>query len=65
MQAAQASAKQYADSLAKVEFGPDVPPGVPNSEDPFAAVSDRARAFFQRWVQAHPEIEKVMPGAAP
>ena len=62
MQVAQASAKQYADSLAKVEFGPEVPLGAVNSDDPYAAVAERARAYFQRWVHAHPEIEKVRRG---
>jgi chromosome segregation ATPase len=62
MQVAQESAKQYADSLAKVEFGPQVPPSAMNSDDPYAAVAERARAYFQRWVEAHPEIEKVVPG---
>src|SRR6202040_3907690 len=47
MQVAQASAKQYADSLAKGEFGPGVPLGAVNSDDPYAAVAERARAYFQ------------------
>jgi hypothetical protein len=62
MQVAQESAKQYADSLAKVEFEPEVPPSAVNSDDPYAVVAQRARAYFQRWVEAHPGIEKVIPG---
>ena len=62
MQVAQENAKQYADSLAKVEFGSEVPPAAVNSDDPYVAVAERARAYFQRWVEAHPEIEKVTPG---
>lgn len=62
MQVVQESAKQYADSLAKVEFGPQVAPSAMNSDDPYAAVAERARAYFQRWIDAHPEIEKVIPG---
>jgi hypothetical protein len=30
-----------------------------NGDDPFAAVAERARAYFERWVQAHPEIAKI------
>jgi hypothetical protein len=62
MHAAQESANQYADSLARLQFGPEIPPVAVNSKDPYAAVVERARAYFQRWVQAHPEIEKVFPG---
>jgi chaperonin cofactor prefoldin len=62
MQVAQDSANQYADRLAKVEFGPDIPAGPVNGKDPYAALAERARAYFRRWAQAHPEIEKVVPG---
>ncbi len=64
MQAAQENAKQYADRLASVEFGPEIPTSPANGDDPYAAVTERARAYFQRWVQAHLEIEKVIPGIA-
>jgi hypothetical protein len=64
MQVAQENAKQYADRLARVEFGPEIPTSPANGKDPYAAVAERARAYFQRWVQAHLEIEKVIPGIA-
>jgi chromosome segregation ATPase len=64
MQVAQENAKQYADRLARVEFGPETPTSPANSKDPYAAVAERARAYLQRWVQAHLEIEKVVPGIA-
>lgn len=62
MQAAQENAKQYADRLARVEFGPEIPASPANSKDPYAAATERARAYFRRWVQAHHDIEKVVPG---
>jgi chromosome segregation ATPase len=61
MQVAQENAKQYADRLARVEFGLEIPTSPANGNDPYAAVAERARAYFQRWVQAHLEIEKVFP----
>lgn len=64
MQLAQENAKQFADRLARVEFGPETPASPANGKDPYAAVAERARAYFQRWVQAHLEIEKVVPGIA-